>query len=91
MKKEGCFAHSHICGHLSEDEVPDEKWQAIVRENEARRKDKTMTHPQMLREKVFRSVQHDYFTQDAINQVANYLDSENVPPDFFEGCFDYNT
>lgn len=90
MQKEGYFAHSHVCGHLSEDEVPDEKWQAIVKETEDRRKENAMTQPQMLREQVFRNVQHDYFMQDAMNQVATYLESEDVPANLFEGCFDYD-
>ena len=53
MQKEGYFAHSHICGHLSEDEVSDEKWQAIVKETEARRKGKTHTSTEKIFEYTF--------------------------------------
>lgn len=90
MRKEGCFAHSHICGHLAEDEVPDETWQETLRQKEARRKESEMTKEKELKEKVFRTVQHEYFVQDAINQVTTYLENQNVPPELFEGDFDFN-
>ena len=39
MRKEGCFAHSHICGHPSPDEISDNDWQIKI-ETDRREKER---------------------------------------------------
>ena len=74
MQKEGYFAHSHICGHLSEDEVSDEKWQAIVKETEARRKENAYFYRENIR---------IYFPRDGMGRQGC---GSNINP--YWGCLD---
>lgn len=89
MRKEGCFAHSHICGHPSPDEISDNDWQIKIETDRREKERKKMENEKAKREQIFREVQHEYYVEDAIRQVNDFLEIENVDPTIFEGTFDY--